>query len=59
MVAGYGNPGQTNYGMANSMMERICEKRRAEGYPALGVQWGAIADASFFLNILLNFDGIF
>lgn len=41
---GRGNAGQTNYGMANSVMERICEKRAAEGLPALAIQWGAIGD---------------
>ncbi|XP_023289558.1 fatty acid synthase [Orussus abietinus] len=41
---GRGNAGQTNYGMSNSVMERICEKRRIEGFPALAVQWGAVGD---------------
>ena len=30
---GRGNAGQSNYGFANSTMERICEKRKADGYP--------------------------
>ena len=29
--SGQGNVGQTNYGYANSVMERICEKRDADG----------------------------
>lgn len=41
---GRGNAGQTNYGMANSVMERICEKRAADGLPALAIQWGAIGE---------------
>ncbi|CAL1537406.1 unnamed protein product [Lymnaea stagnalis] len=41
---GRGNLGQTNYGFANSVMERICEKRKAEGFPGLAIQWGAIGD---------------
>lgn len=41
---GRGNAGQTNYGMANSVMERICERRRAESLPGLAVQWGAIGE---------------
>ncbi|XP_034230761.1 fatty acid synthase-like [Thrips palmi] len=41
---GRGNAGQTNYGMANSVMERICERRRAEGLCGLAVQWGAIGE---------------
>lgn len=41
---GRGNAGQTNYGMSNSIMERICEKRVADGLPGLAIQWGAIGD---------------
>lgn len=41
---GRGNAGQSNYGMANSIMERICEKRKSEGFPALAIQWGAIGE---------------
>ncbi|XP_072763442.1 fatty acid synthase-like [Anoplolepis gracilipes] len=41
---GRGNPGQTNYGMANSVMERICERRMKEGLHGLAIQWGAIGD---------------
>ena len=29
---GRGNAGQSNYGFANSTMERICEKRQRDGY---------------------------
>ncbi|KAK0083564.1 hypothetical protein PV325_008602 [Microctonus aethiopoides] len=39
-----GTAGQINYGMSNSVMERICEKRIAEGFPALAIQWGPIGD---------------
>jgi fatty acid synthase len=41
---GRGNAGQTNYGMANSIMEMICERRKRDGFPALAIQWGAIGD---------------
>ena len=41
---GYGNAGQSNYGLANSVMERICEERRRADLPALAIQWGAIGD---------------
>ena len=30
---GRGNAGQMNYGYANSVMERVCEERQADGYP--------------------------
>ncbi|XP_015126151.1 fatty acid synthase [Diachasma alloeum] len=41
---GRGNAGQTNYGLANSAMERIVEQRQANGLPGLAIQWGAIGD---------------
>ena len=44
VVSGRGNAGQTNYGYANSSMERICEKRVEAGLPGLAIQWGAIGD---------------
>lgn len=46
---GRGNPGQSNYGLANSVMERICEQRQADGLPGLAVQWGAIGTVTFTL----------
>lgn len=45
---GKGNAGQTNYGMANSVMERICETRKEEGLPALAIEWGAVGDVSTY-----------
>jgi len=47
---GRGNAGQTNYGMSNSVMERICEKRHNDGYPGLAIQWGAVGDVSIKLD---------
>lgn len=44
ITAGSGNAGQTNYGWANSAMERIIEQRRADGYPGIAIQWGAVGD---------------
>ena len=41
---GRGNLGQTNYGFANSVMERVCDLRRQAGLHGLAVQWGAIGD---------------
>lgn len=35
LTAGRGNGGQSNYGYANSAMERICERRRADGMALL------------------------
>lgn len=44
VVSGRGNAGQTNYGFANSSMERVCEKRVEADLPGLAIQWGAIGD---------------
>lgn len=51
---GRGNAGQTNYGMSNSVMERICERRAAEGLPALAIQWGAIGDVGLVADMQDN-----
>ncbi|XP_031641000.1 fatty acid synthase-like [Contarinia nasturtii] len=41
---GRGNAGQTNYGMANSIMERIIEKRVRDNLPGKAIQWGAVGE---------------
>ncbi|CAL1283309.1 unnamed protein product [Larinioides sclopetarius] len=41
---GRGNAGQTNYGYANSVMERVCEQRKRDGLPGLAIQWGIIGE---------------
>ena len=41
---GRGITGQTNYGFANSILERICDQRRADGLPGLAIQWGFVGD---------------
>ncbi|XP_012541735.1 fatty acid synthase [Monomorium pharaonis] len=48
--SGKGNAGQTNYGMANSVMERICERRVADGLPGLAIQWGAISEVGLIAD---------
>ncbi|XP_057332495.1 fatty acid synthase [Microplitis mediator] len=53
---GRGNAGQTNYGLANSAMERICEQRQANGLPGLAIQWGAIGDVGLILETMGNND---
>ncbi|XP_043668271.1 fatty acid synthase-like [Vespula pensylvanica] len=52
--SGRGNAGQTNYSMANSIMERICEKRVEEGLPGLAIQWGAIGDVGILADMQNN-----
>lgn len=41
---GRGNAGQSNYGMANSIMERIIEQRVQDKLPGKAIQWGAIGE---------------
>ncbi|XP_050423114.1 fatty acid synthase-like isoform X2 [Adelges cooleyi] len=49
---GRGNAGQTNYGFANSVMERICEARQEAGLPGLAIQWGAIGDVGLIMETM-------
>lgn len=47
VVAYHGHVGQSNYGFGNSVAERICERRRFDGFPGLAVQWGPVGDVGF------------
>jgi fatty acid synthase len=47
---GVGNPGQSNYGLANSVMERVCDLRRADGLHGFAIQWGAIGDVGYVID---------
>lgn len=51
---GRGNAGQSNYGMGNSIMERIMEKRAKLGLPAKAIQWGAIGDVGLLADLQEN-----
>uniref|UniRef100_G3NC33 Fatty acid synthase n=1 Tax=Gasterosteus aculeatus TaxID=69293 RepID=G3NC33_GASAC len=55
---GRGNAGQSNYGYANSAMERVCEQRRHDGLPGLAVQWGAIGDVGVVLETMGGNDAV-
>lgn len=48
---GRGNAGQSNYGMANSIMERIVEKRVKDGYPGKAIQWGAVGEVGLVADM--------
>ncbi|XP_053693616.1 fatty acid synthase [Sabethes cyaneus] len=48
---GRGNAGQSNYGMANSVMERIIEHRYACGLPAKAIQWGAVGEVGLVADM--------
>ncbi|XP_055540270.1 fatty acid synthase-like [Wyeomyia smithii] len=49
---GRGNAGQSNYGMANSIMERIIERRKAAGLPAKAIQWGAVGEVGLVADMV-------
>lgn len=53
VTSGRGNAGQTNYGMGNSIMERICEQRRKDGYHGLAIEWGAVGEVRTRLTTIL------
>ncbi|KAG8446408.1 hypothetical protein GDO86_014021 [Hymenochirus boettgeri] len=55
---GRGNAGQSNYGFANSTMERICERRCKDRLPGLAVQWGAIGDVGVVLETMGSNDTV-
>ena len=48
---GRGNAGQSNYGMANSVMERIMEQRHQLGLPAKAIQWGAVGEVGLVADM--------
>lgn len=51
MASGLGNIGQTNYGMANSILERLCEERISDNLPGLVVQYGLIGEVGLIQNL--------
>lgn len=51
---GRGNAGQTNYGFANSVMERVIELRVAGGLPGKAIQWGAIGEVGLVADMAEN-----
>jgi len=48
---GRGNAGQSNYGMANSVMERIIEERHNLSLPAKAIQWGAVGEVGIVADM--------
>lgn len=51
---GRGNTSQSNYGFANSAMERMIEQRHTAGLPALAIQWGSIGDVGIYAETMDN-----
>lgn len=54
IACGRGNIGQSNYSMANSVMERIVEERQRDGLPGKAIQWGAIGDVGMLAETQLK-----
>lgn len=52
VVCVLGNASQTNYGMANSIMERIVERRVRDKLPGKAIQWGAVGDVGSVAGML-------
>ena len=52
---GRGNAGQSNYGMANSVMEKIIEQRHDLGLPAKAIQWGAVGEVGLVADMQEDF----
>lgn len=54
IACGRGNVGQSNYGMANSALERLCENRRRKNLPGVAIQFGTIGDVGILVKLKLT-----
>lgn len=44
--------GQTNYGWANSVCERVAEERVKAGLPGVAIQWGGVGEVGVLADTL-------
>lgn len=52
VVCGRGNAGQSNYGWANSVCERVTAGRVSDGLPGVAIQWGGVSDVGVLVDTL-------
>ncbi|KAK7080813.1 hypothetical protein SK128_019450 [Halocaridina rubra] len=52
VACGKGNAGQTNYGWANSVSERVVEERVKLGLPGVAIQWGGVGEVGVLAETL-------